>query len=76
MVKSLADQGEIIKNNEVRIAMLPQDVPDDLPGTVYDVVASGGRGHLDILKEVSRSDNEGCHKNDERLLKKLEACSA
>ncbi len=68
-----ADRGEIIKNNEVRIAMLSQDVPDDLPGTVYDVVASGGRGHLDILKKYHDLTMQVVQKNDEGLLKKLEA---
>ena len=50
-----ADQGEIVQNNEVRIAMLPQDVPDDLPGTVYDVVASGGRVRLQVETVMSRT---------------------
>ena len=36
------DAGGIVHSDEVRTALLPQDVPDDLPGTVYDVVASGG----------------------------------
>ena len=67
-----ADQGEIIKNGEVRIAMLPQDVPDDLPGTVYDVVASGGREHLDILKHYHDLTMQVAKKNDGSLLKKLE----
>src|SRR5665811_1550970 len=31
------DSGGIIRSNDARITMLPQDVPDDLPGTVYDV---------------------------------------
>jgi ATP-binding cassette subfamily F protein uup len=67
-----ADQGEIIKNGEVRIAMLPQDVPDDLPGTVYDVVASGGREHLDILKHYHDLTMQVAKKNDGSLLNKLE----
>ena len=50
-----ADHGQIIQNNEVRIAMLPQDVPDDLSGTVYDVVASGGRDHLQVETVISRT---------------------
>jgi ATP-binding cassette subfamily F protein uup len=45
------DSGEIIRGAGVRIALLPQDVPDDLPGTVYDVVASGGREHLALLRQ-------------------------
>jgi len=67
-----ADQGEITSNNEVRIAMLPQDVPDDLPGTVYDVVASGGQVHLDILKHYHDLSMQVTINNDGRLLKKLE----
>ena len=66
------DQGEIIKNGEVCIAMLPQDVPDDLPGTVYDVVASGGRYHLDILKCYHDLTMQVAKKNDVSLFKKLE----
>ena len=45
------DQGEILKSTDVKIAMLPQDVPDDLPGTVYDIVASGGREHVELLMQ-------------------------
>jgi ATP-binding cassette subfamily F protein uup len=67
-----ADQGEIIQNNEVRIAMLSQDVPDNLPGTVYDVVASGGRDHLDILKHYHDLAIQVARKNDVSLLKKLQ----
>ncbi|MBN1321327.1 MAG: ATP-binding cassette domain-containing protein [Thermoleophilia bacterium] len=44
------DSGEIIRNLGTRVSLLPQDVPDTLPGTVYDVVASGGREHLDLLR--------------------------
>jgi ATP-binding cassette subfamily F protein uup len=67
-----ADHGEIIKNGEVRIAMLPQDVPDDLPGTVYDIVASGGRDHLDILKHYHDLTIQIAKKNDLSLVKKLD----
>jgi ATP-binding cassette subfamily F protein uup len=45
------DTGGVIKNGEIKISMLPQEVPDDLPGTVYDVVASGGSVHIELLKE-------------------------
>ena len=45
------DKGSIMKNSSLKVAMLPQEVPDDLPGTVYDVVASGGREHMDLLGE-------------------------
>ena len=77
------DTGEIIRSGEVRIAMLPQDVPDDLPGTVYDVVASGGREHLELLREyhdltlqMSRSGDEGLLKKLERVQHRLETSGA
>jgi len=66
------DSGEIIRSGEVRIAMLPQDVPDDLPGTIYDVVASGGREHLDLLREYHDLTLQMSRSGDDGLLKKLE----
>ena len=77
------DSGEILRSGEVRTAMLPQDVPDDLPGTVYDVVASGGREHLELLREyhdltllISRSGDEGLLKRLERVQHRLENSGA
>ena len=45
------DSGEIVRATAIRVGLLPQDVPDHLPGTVYEVVASGGQEHLDLLRE-------------------------
>ncbi len=77
------DSGEITRSGEVRIAMLPQDVPDDLPGTIYDVVASGGREHLELLREyhdltlqMSRSGDEGLMKKLEQVQHRLETSGA
>jgi ATP-binding cassette subfamily F protein uup len=77
------DSGEIVRSGEVRTAMLPQDVPDELPGTVYDVVASGGREHLELLREyreltllISRSGDEGLLKRLERVQHRLETTGA
>ncbi|MEN6330740.1 MAG: ATP-binding cassette domain-containing protein [Smithella sp.] len=68
------DAGEIIKNDDVRVSLLPQDVPDDLPGTVYDIVAAGGLKYMDLLKDyhdltlqIAQSDN-----SNNELLDKLE----
>src|SRR5512137_1602831 len=44
------DKGEIIRDKNVRLAVMPQDI-EDLPGTIYDAVASGGQVHLDLLRE-------------------------
>jgi ATP-binding cassette subfamily F protein uup len=66
------DTGEIVKGAEIRVALLPQDVPDTLPGTVYDIVASGGQGHLDLLRQYHDLTVQLTHGTDATLLKKLE----
>ena len=65
------DAGEIVRDKNVRVSVLPQEVPD-LPGSVYDVVASGGKHQLDLLKTyhaLTRKLHEG---GGEDVLKKLE----
>ena len=66
------DSGEIICGAAVRIAALPQEVPDDLPGTVYDVVASGGREHLALLRQYHDLTLQMSVNGHEGLLGKLE----
>ncbi len=66
------DSGEIVRSGEARIAMLPQEVPNDLPGTIYDIVASGGREHLDLLREYHDLAVQLSRSGDDGLLKKLE----
>ena len=49
-----AEDGEVQRKPGLRIAQLPQDVPRDLAGSVYDVVA-GGLGELGaVLAEYQR----------------------
>ena len=36
-----ADGGEIVRAQNLRVAQLPQDVPKDLDGTVYEVASAG-----------------------------------
>jgi ATP-binding cassette subfamily F protein uup len=66
------DAGEIVPNGDVSIAMLPQDVPDDLPGTVYDVVASGGREHVELLREYHDLSHQIARGGESGLLRRLE----
>lgn len=66
------DSGAIIRSNNARIAMLPQDVPDDWPGTVYDVVAAGGSGQLELLREYRDLTRQIARGGDDALLAKLE----
>jgi ATP-binding cassette subfamily F protein uup len=67
------DTGEIIKNDDVRVSLLPQNVPDDLPGTVYDIVAGGGFKHMDLLKDYHDLTGQIAQgdKNNYELLDKL-----
>ncbi|HHO76264.1 MAG TPA: ATP-binding cassette domain-containing protein [Deltaproteobacteria bacterium] len=57
------DEGSVVSNSNVRIAVLPQEVPDDLPGTVYDIVASGCREHMDLLREYRKITRLVAEKN-------------
>jgi len=66
------DAGGIVHSDEVRTALLPQDVPDDLPGTVYDVVASGGEEHADLLREYHELTLQIGRTSDDGLIRKLE----
>ena len=66
------DAGGISCNGDVSIAMLPQDVPDDLPGTVYDVVASGCREHVELLREYHDLSHQIAKSGSGDLLRKLE----
>jgi ABC transport system ATP-binding/permease protein len=66
------DGGSIVRYAGIRIALLPQDVPDDVPGTVYDVVASGGMEHIERLKEYHDLTQSLSGSHDDSLMKKLE----
>jgi ATP-binding cassette subfamily F protein uup len=66
------DSGEIVKGAETRVALLPQEVPDTLPGTVYEIVASGGQEHLEVLRQYHDLTVRLAHGGDADLLKELE----
>ena len=66
------DTGQLVRSGDVRVAMLPQDVPDDLTGTVYDVVASGSQEHVELLSEYHELTFQISHGGDDSLIRKLE----
>lgn len=79
------DTGQLVQSGDVKIAMLPQDVPDDLPGTVYDVVASGSQEHVELLHEyheltiqlqIARGGDEGLMRKLEEVQHRIETCGA
>lgn len=66
------DRGEIKESGNVKIAMLPQEVPEDLPGTVYDVVAAGGREHLELIRIHQDLALRITRSGDDNFLRKLD----
>ncbi len=45
------DRGEVIRQQGLRTAMLPQQVPQDLPGSVFDEVSRGFGAKAELLAE-------------------------
>jgi len=43
------DQGEVVRQQGIRTAMLPQQVPEDLAGSVFEEVARGFGGKVEML---------------------------
>jgi ATP-binding cassette subfamily F protein uup len=79
------DKGQLVRSGDAKIAILPQDVPDDLPGTVYDVVASGSQEHVELLHEyheltiqlqIARGGDEGLMRKLEEVQHRIETCGA
>ena len=66
-----ADSGTIDRNG-VNISMLPQDVPESMPGTVYDVVAMAGAEHARLLTEYHNLTARIARSRDESLIRALE----
>ena len=65
------DKGEIIRDKNVRLAVMPQDI-EDLPGTIYDAVASGGQVHLDLLREYHDLTVQLTNGSDQNMVNKIE----
>ena len=43
--------GVVARERDIGVALLPQNVPEGATGRVYDVVASGCREHMELLRE-------------------------
>ncbi len=65
------DSGEIVRDKNARISLMPQDV-EDISGCVYDVVASGGQKHLDLLRAYHDLTIQMADSSDQTLLNKIE----
>jgi len=69
MVK--VDDGSIEQQQNLKIAYLTQDVPDDIEGSVYDVVASGLEGVGEILKSYHHCSLELAENYTEQKMEEL-----
>ena len=67
-----ADEGAIEFQQGTRVAYLTQDVPDDITGTVYDVVASGLDKVGQLLKDYHHISLELAEDYNEKALSRLE----
>jgi len=76
-----ADSGEIITEKGAVIAQLEQEVPRDMTGSVYDVVASGLAETGELLSQFHAMNEEDDIGSDdwmtrfEKVQHKLEACN-
>jgi ABC transport system ATP-binding/permease protein len=66
------DSGEIVNSTGARVSLLPQEVPETLPGTVYEIVASGGQQHLNVLRQYHDLTVQLARGGGADLLKRLE----
>ena len=66
------DEGNIEFQTGTRVAYLSQDIPDDLTGTVYDVVASGLDKVGQLLKDYHHISLELAENYNEKIMSRLE----
>ena len=67
----LPDRGTVTREPGLKTAMLPQEVPLDLGGSVYDVVASGHRENAALLGEYRRLSHAFGERDDPDALARL-----
>ena len=79
----IPDSGTLTRTQGLRTAFLPQEVPADLTGSIYDVVAGGVPHHANLLREYQRfasspeaSYNEACFEQINHIQHELEAAGA
>lgn len=69
--ESVADDGELSIQKEAIITRLAQDVPMDLAGSVFDVVATGLGTLGDLVKQYHHISQQLAETGDEALLERL-----
>jgi len=67
------DDGEVIRRQGLRVAIVSQESPTDLSGTVFDVVAEGMGDAAALLAEYHHVGNRLAAEGGEELLSRLES---
>ena len=67
----LPDRGKVTREPGLKTAMLPQEVPLDVRGSVYDVVASGHAENAALLREYHRLSQALGERDDQDALARL-----
>ncbi len=68
----IPDAGEVIRSQGIRIASLEQEVPQELTGTVFEVVSAGLGSLVDLLSEYHSLSNRLSHGEDTGAMAQLE----
>jgi len=65
--------GYIAKQPTLKITTLTQEVPQSMPGTVFDVIVGGHGKTADMLRQYHRVSGELTETGSEELIKKLDS---
>lgn len=69
---ALPDAGEIARQQNLRVARLPQTVPPQLAGTVYEIAAQGLGARGELLRAYHQLGEQLSHEGSPALLARLE----
>jgi ATP-binding cassette subfamily F protein uup len=68
----IPDAGEVLRQQRVKVAALSQEVPQDLSGTVFEVVSGGLGGVVGLLSEYHVVSNRLSHESTTALMDELQ----
>ena len=66
------DAGEVVRTEGLKLAALSQEVPQDLAGSVFEVVSAGLGGMVGLLSEYHSLSSRLAHEPDASLVSELE----
>jgi ATP-binding cassette subfamily F protein uup len=69
----IPDAGEVLRAQGVRIASLSQEVPQEMSGTIFEVVSSGMGSVVELLSKYHSVSSRLSRQSDAALLAELEA---